>query len=98
VEGGPPGTASTHIINPLRSPMFHRVVTGFGLRLHGRPIPPSEVSKGLLDVAARKLGDNVLADVWGSIPPIFAKSGSNLADAPRLAQAAGATEHRSMSD
>ena len=58
--------------------MFHRVVAGFGLRLRGRPIPPFEVSKGLLDVAARKLRNDVLADVCGSIPPIFAKTGSNL--------------------
>jgi hypothetical protein len=59
------------------------------------------VAERLLDVATRKLGDDVLADACGSIPPIFAKSGSNLAvqpTPPRLAQAAGAAEHCSMSD
>jgi hypothetical protein len=37
------------------------------------------VSESLLDVAARKLGDDVLADACGSIPPIVAKGSSNLA-------------------
>jgi hypothetical protein len=37
------------------------------------------VSEGLLDVAARKLGDDVLADACGSIPLIVAESSSNLA-------------------
>jgi hypothetical protein len=37
------------------------------------------VSESLLDVAARKLGDDVLADACGLIPPIVAKSSSNLA-------------------
>jgi hypothetical protein len=53
--------------------MLHRVVARFGLRLRGCPIPPFEVSKILLDVAARKLGDDVLTNVCGSILPIFAK-------------------------
>jgi len=57
---------------------FHRVVARFGLRLRGCPIPSLEVSERFLDVAARKLSDNALADAYGSIPPIFAKSGSNL--------------------
>jgi hypothetical protein len=34
--------------------------------------------ESLLDVAARKLGNDVLADTCGSIPPIVAKSSSNL--------------------
>jgi hypothetical protein len=37
------------------------------------------VSESLLDIAARKLGDDVLADACGLIPPIVAQSGSNLA-------------------
>jgi hypothetical protein len=36
------------------------------------------VSESLLDVAAHKLGDDVLADACGSIPPIVAKSSSDL--------------------
>ena len=44
-----------------------------------RQVPPLEVAESLLDVAARKLGDNVLADACGSILPIVAKSSSNLA-------------------
>ena len=42
------------------------------------PIPPLEVTESLLDVAARKLGNNALTNVCGSIPLIFAKSSSNL--------------------
>jgi hypothetical protein len=59
------------------------------------------VLESLLDVAARKLSNDILADICGLIPPIFAKSGSNLTvqpTPPHLAQAAGAAEHRSMSD
>jgi hypothetical protein len=58
--------------------MLHRVVAWFGLHLHGCLIPPFEVAEGLLDAAPRKLGYDVFADACGSIPPIFAKSGSNL--------------------
>ena len=46
------------------------MVAGFGLHLRGRPVPPLDVSEGLLDVAVRKLGGNALANVCGSIPPI----------------------------
>jgi hypothetical protein len=34
--------------------------------------------ESLLDVAARKLGNDFLANTCGSIPPIVAKSSSNL--------------------
>jgi len=59
------------------------------------------VAERLLDVATRKLGGDVLANACGSILPVFAKSGSNLAvqsTPPHLAQTAGAAEHCSMSD
>ena len=62
----------------LLSLAFHCVITRFGLRLRGCPIPSLEVSESLLDVATRKLSDDALADACGPIPPIVAKSGSNL--------------------
>jgi hypothetical protein len=37
------------------------------------------VAESLLDVATRKLGDDVLANACGSILPIVAESSSNLA-------------------
>jgi hypothetical protein len=37
------------------------------------------VAESLLDIAARKLGNDVLADACGSIPPIVAKSSSDFA-------------------
>ena len=98
-EGVPWGLSPRIQIEPLRSLTLHCVVARFGLRLRGCPIPPLEVAESLLDVAARKLGNDVLADACGSIPPIFAKSGSNLAvqpTSPSLTQAAGTAEHRSM--
>jgi len=66
-------------VDSLRSLTFHRVVTRIGLHLRGCPVPPLEVSESLLDVAARKLGNDVLADTCGLIPSIVAQSGSNLA-------------------
>jgi hypothetical protein len=77
-EGVPRGLPPRIQINSLRSLTFHRVVARFGLRLRGCPIPPLEVSESLLDIAARKLRDNALADACGLIPPIVAKSSSNL--------------------
>jgi hypothetical protein len=35
------------------------------------------VSESLLDIATRKLGDDILANACGSIPPIVAKSSSD---------------------
>jgi hypothetical protein len=77
-EGVPWGLPPRIQDDSLRSLTIHHVVARFGLRLRGCPIPSLEVTESLLDVAARKLGDDALADTCGPIPPIVTKSSSNL--------------------
>jgi hypothetical protein len=78
-EGVPWGLPPRIQVDSLQSLTFHRVVARFGLHLRGCPLPPLEVTESLLDVAARKLGNDALADACGWIPLIVAKSSSNLA-------------------